>query len=137
MIVQTLRGQVWLFCMYLACAIDSIARQKNLRPAHVDRSFPTLFISVVTPLVIVFMCLSLLRHTRSDIERGIVLLTAATFTSSTLSALHQFGYIWLSVPHLLPSSFWLIATLLMGYRTDQLLQRRDREATKPPCSTPS
>jgi len=125
----TLRGYVWAFCMYLALVIDQIAHYDTvIRPPHFDHSVVfTLVPNVIVPTFVIFIFLSALSAFRNKIMRAVLIFSAITFACSIVFALHQFEYISFSTPHWISGWTWFIATILLGYRTDQLLKVNNRE----------
>ena len=125
----TLRGYVWAFCMYLALMIDQIARYNTVvRPPHFDHSvFFTLFPNVIGPAFVIFIFLSALSAFRNNLMRAVLIFSAITFACTIVFALHQYEYTSFSIPHWLSGWTWFIATVLLGYRTDQLLKEGNRE----------
>jgi hypothetical protein len=126
---QTLRGYVWAFCLYLALAISALAHQgAKIRPPHFERSFfYALFPGVVGPAIVMAMCLGLLTEFKDPIVKAVLIFTAASFAFSAASSLHQYEYISFATPHWLSTCSWLFATVLLGYRTDQLLKAGNKE----------
>ena len=111
---KAIRGYVWIFCVYLATAIEQICHwDAVIRPPHFERSFFfPLFPNVIGPAICVVMAFSALTEFQSHIERAVIILTAMTFAFSAIFALHQFEYISFSLPHSLSSWSWLLATVL-------------------------
>jgi hypothetical protein len=136
---KTVRGYVWIFCLYLASTVEWLSHlNRTIRPPHVDRSFFfTLFPNVIGPILLALMFLALLRETENRVEKAVLILSAMTFVFSAVLALHQLGYITTSIPHSLSGLSLLIATALLGHRTDQILKQHDKRIEISACSTPS
>jgi uncharacterized membrane protein YfcA len=126
---QTLRGYVWAFCLYLALAISAITRHgAQIRPPHFERSFfYALFPGVIGPAIVMAMCLGLLAEFKDPITKAAITFTAASFAFSAVFSLHQYEYISFATPHWLSTCSWLVATVLLGYRIDQLLKTGNKE----------
>lgn len=124
----TLRGYVWVFCMYLACTVDQIAHTGGaIGPSHLERSLFTLFTDVGAPLLAILIVLSFFPAYRNGLIRTVLFLSAFTFVCQAIFALHHYEYIAFGIPHWLSGWSWFIATCLLGYRTDQLLKQNSRE----------
>ena len=59
--------------------------------------------------------------------RAVLILSAMTFACNIIFALHPYEYISFSIPYWLSGWLWFIATVLLGYRTDQLLKEHRKE----------
>jgi hypothetical protein len=125
----TLRGYVWVFCMYLALTVNQIARYRTvIRPPHFERSiFFTLFPNVIAPAFVIFIFLSLLPVFRSGLVRAVLIFSALAFACNIVFALYQYEYISFGIPHWISSWAWFIATVFLGYRTDRLLKEHNKE----------
>jgi glucose uptake protein GlcU len=134
---KTVRGYVWVFCLYLSSTVEWLSHlNRTIRPPHVDRSFFfTLFPNALGPVVLALIFLLLLRETENWVEKAVLILSAMTFVFSAVFALHQFGYIAMSSPHSLSGLSFFIATALLGYRTDQILKQQDKGIEISACST--
>ena len=134
---QTIRGYVWVFCIYLAVMVHQLARHgTSIRPPHLERSFfYALFPGVIAPTVVMLMCLGLLKEFQNRFDKLVLTFTALNLVLSAVFALHQYEYISFSMPHVLTSCSWLIATVLLGYRVDALLKEHDKEIEMSSCST--
>jgi hypothetical protein len=136
---KTIRGYVWVFCLYLSATVDWLCHlNRTVRPSHADRSFFfTLFPSIIGPLLLALMFLLLMRETENWVEKAVLILSAMTFGFSAVFALHQFEYIAIGVPRALSGLSLFIATALSGYRTDQILKQQDKRIEISTCSTHS
>jgi hypothetical protein len=83
------------------------------------------------------MSLSLTRKTTNWIERVVLILSATVFALDATSVLHRLGYFPTNVPSRISHWTFFIATVLLGYRTDQILKQQDKRIEIMTCSTPS
>ena len=126
---QTLRGYVWIFCVYLILAVQQIAhRGAAIRSPHLERSFLTvLFPSIIAPGFVMIMMLGLLPEFRNPLTRLVLFFSAAGFACSAVFSLYQHEYISFRIPHWMSGLSWFLATVLLGYRTNQLLTLHNTE----------
>jgi hypothetical protein len=132
------RWYFWIFCIYLETTLHWIFRRgSSAQLPHLDVSFYILFNLIFVPLFCAWLALSFVGHTRNWVERAILILTATVFVLNIASALHRLDYF---PPYLSPRvSNWIsfVATILLGYRTDQVLKNQDKRIEAIECSTPS
>lgn len=121
MLKPTLRGYIWFFCVYLSSTVTWLSRGHHDPNAHLSVLF-TLF-----PFVLTYIFLSLIRQVNNWIEKGVCILSAISFALDAADNLHQFGYLPLGIPHSLSGLIFLFATILLGYRIDQILKESNRE----------
>ena len=130
MLKPTLSGYVWVFCMYLGCAVSYIAHIGTvpMYPLPPERSFFfVLFPQVIAPVGIIYVYLSLLSVFKNDLMRAVLILSLITFACNIVSSLHKNEYISFGIPHFISGWTWFIATVLLGYRTSQLLNESNKE----------
>ena len=128
MIKPSLRGYVWFFCIYLVVAVKELDHRVQPVSPRTDLSFfLTLFPQVIAPVLIAVCLLAMLSEFKNSLIKAVLLLTSLTFVSNGLSALHRYGYISFAIPHWVSTFFWLTATVLLGYRTNQLLRQYSQE----------
>ena len=123
----TLRGYVWGFCLYFALLINQLSHHTAIRAPYIDRSFFTFFASVIGPGWCIFLFISVLPKFRNSLMRAVLILSAFGFAFSIVFALYQYEYISFGIPHWFSGCSWFIATVLLGYRTDQLLKEQNQE----------
>jgi hypothetical protein len=132
------RWYVWIFCFYLGSALHTILRRSSSAPLpHLDPSFFTFFQRIFAPLFCVWIVLWLARATTSWIERTFLILNAIVFGLDVASALHRLGYFSHYISPQLSRWTFFFATVLLGYRTDQILKNQDERIETITCSTPS
>jgi membrane protein DedA with SNARE-associated domain len=126
---QTLRGYVWVFSIYLILAVQQIAnRGAAIRSPHLERSFfNALFPGVIAPGLVMIMMLGLLAEFRNTFTRLVLILSAAGFACSAVFSLYTYEYISFKIPHWMSWLSWCLATVLLGYRTNQLLKQHNTE----------
>jgi hypothetical protein len=134
------RWYVWIFCYCLWSTLHSILKPAHSSPpVHLDIPFSAFFnfIELVFgPLLCAWILLWLIRGTSNWIERVILILGASYFALSVISAVHRFGFAFYVSPQISRWTF-LAATVLLGYRTDQVLKYQDKRIETISCSTPS
>jgi hypothetical protein len=131
------RWYVWIFCFYLESTLHWIFRPGSSVPlSHLDPSFFAFFELIFAPLFCVWMFLSFTRQTANWIERTILILSAIVFALDVASALHRLGYFPLYVSPQISHWTFFVATVLLGYRTDQVLKDQDKGIEIIACSTP-
>jgi ABC-type Fe3+-siderophore transport system permease subunit len=114
--------------MYLACAAVSVAHHGDAISApHYERSFLALFSAVIGPIIVGGMCLGLLTEFKYPTTKLVLAFTAAHFACSAVFSLYQYEYISLRIPHWLSGLSWFLATVLLGYRTNQILKQHNIE----------
>jgi hypothetical protein len=106
-------------------------------PIHLDTSFFAFFNLIFAPLFCAWMLLWLIRRTSNWIERVVLILSAFVFTLDAISTVFRLGFITFSVSPQIPRWTFLAATILLGYRTDQVLKYQDKRIETISCSTPS
>jgi hypothetical protein len=132
------RWYVWIFCFYLESTLHWILkRSSNAPPAHLDPSFFAFFDLIFAPLFCVWILFWFARATTNWVERAVLILSAIVFSLDVASALHRFGYIAFYVLPQISGWTFLAATILLGYRTDQVLKYQDKRIETISCSTPS
>jgi len=87
----------------------------------------TFFPFVIANVFLTWMFLALMREVDSWIEKGVCILSAVSFGLDAARNLHQFGYLPIDIPHSLSGLAFLFATVLLGYRVDQILKESNRE----------
>jgi ABC-type Na+ efflux pump permease subunit len=129
MTTPTLRGYVWAFCLYLATTVKELSYHPTaLSESHVSLPlFLTFFPSVIAPAVVIVFFLAMFREFNNPLIKTVLLFSAVPFALSILSALHHYSYISFTFPRWISTFFWLAATILLGYRTDQLLKQSSQE----------
>jgi hypothetical protein len=117
------RWYVWIFCFFLGSTLHTILRRGSSTPLpHLDPSFFTFFELIFAPLFCVWIVLWLTRATTNWIERAVLILNAIGFALSVASALHRLGYFQLYVSPRISHWTFFATTVLLGYRTDQVLK---------------
>ena len=130
--MPTLRGIVWAFCLYLSVVISDIAHTGRTIPApHFDHSLNTLFLAVLGPIFCAWLVVYFSFNTKDRAIQTVGIISAIAFAFGILFALHQFEYISIGIPHYLSSWSWFIATVLLGYRMDQILKSRNSKIEIP------
>jgi hypothetical protein len=131
------RWYVWAFCFYLALTLQGILTRGPSRPLpHVDLSFFAFFDLVFAHLFCAWISFSLLRQTANWLERIVLILTAIVFVLDATSNLYRLGYFPLYFSLRISHWIFFIATVLLGYRTDQILKQQDKRIEINTCSTP-
>jgi hypothetical protein len=87
-------------------------------------------------LFCIWIVLSLIRATTNWIEKTFLILNAIVFALGVALTLHRLGYLPPNVSPEISNWIFLIATVLLGYRTDQILKNQDKRIETIPCSTP-
>jgi len=132
------RWYVWIFCFYLESTLHWILkRNSNAPPTHLDPSFFIFVDLIFGPLFCVWILFGFARATTNWVERTVLILSAIVFALDAASALHRLGYIVLYVSPQISRWTLLAATILLGYRTDQVLKYQDKRIETITCSTPS
>jgi hypothetical protein len=133
------RWYVWIFCYSLWLTLRRILKPApTAPPIHVHIPFFAFFDSfelVFAPLLCVWILLWLIRGTSNWIERVILILGASGFAIDAVSAVHRLGFAFNVSPQVSRWTF-LAATILLGYRTDQVLKYQDKRIEAISCSTP-
>ena|SRR5665213_3721864 len=131
------RWYVWAFCFYLASTLKWIFRpHSSMSLSHLNLSFFTFFDLIFVRLYCIWIVLWLTRATGNWVERTFLVLNAIVFSLSIALTLHRLGYF---SPYISPQiSDWIffVATVLLGYRTDQILKQQDKRIEIMTCSTP-
>jgi hypothetical protein len=129
MITQTLRGYVWVFCMYLATTTsDLMSYSFGARTEHIPSPWLfTFFTTVIAQIFLVILFLSMLREFKNTYTRGVLLFTASAFAVNVISALNRQNYTSFGFPHWVSTFLWLAATVLLGFRMDQILKWHNSE----------
>jgi hypothetical protein len=133
------RWYVWIFCYCLWSTLHWILKPGSTSPpTHVDTpffAFFNFFELFFAPLLCAWILLWLTRRTSNWIERVILILGASHFALNVVSAVHRLGFAFYVSPQI---SRWtlLAATVLLGYRTDQVLKYQDKRIEMISCSTP-
>lgn len=132
------RWYVWIFFFYAAQTLGWIFRKGSSTPLRpLDPSFFIFVNSIFVPLFCAWVFLSFIRQTENWFERAILILSAISFALDVTFTLHRLGYI---TPYVYPQiSHWVffVATVFIGYRTDQVLKNQDKRIETIACSTPS
>jgi len=132
------RWYVWIFCFYLGSTLHTILRRGSSAPLpHLDPSFFAFFELILAPLFCVWIVFWLTRATTNWIERAILILNAIVFVLGVASALHRLGYFPTYISPRISHWTFFVATVLLGYRTDQVLKNQDERIETITCSTPS
>lgn len=135
---KTVRGYVWIFCAYLAITVEWLSRREVRHESAVHLSmFFTFFPLVIANVFLTWMFLSIVREVNNWIEKGICILSAISFALHAAANLHQFGYLPINIWPSLSGLSFLFATVLLGYRTDQILKKCNREIETNPCPAAS
>ena len=135
---KTVRGYVWIFCAYLAITVEWLSGREVRHESNVHLSiFLTFFPLVISNVLLVWMFLSLVREVTGWVEKGVCILSAIAFALHAAADLYQFGYLTINVWPPLSGLSFLFATVLLGYRTDQILKKCNREIETNPCPAAS
>jgi hypothetical protein len=132
------RWYFWIFCLYLEQTLQWVFKWRtSVPPSHIDRSFFAFFNLMFVPLFCVWIALSIMRLTQNWMERTIIVLTAITFVLQATATLYRLNYL-----PIYPSSrvsHWLqfVATLLLGYRTNEVLKNQEETIEALSCPTVS
>jgi hypothetical protein len=136
--IMKTRWYVWIFCFYLGLTLQGMLIKSSSAPLpQSEPRFFAFFELTFVPLLCAWTFLLLIRVTANGIEKAILLLSAIKFALYAASGLHRLSYF---PPYVSPRiSHWtfFVATVLLGYRTDQVLKNQDKRIETTPCSTPS
>jgi hypothetical protein len=136
--IMTTRSYVWAFCFYLALTLQMIFSSRASMPSsHLDPSFFTLFNGVFIRLFCAWIFLLLIRHTANWVERTVLILSAIRFVLMAMGELRRLDYIPLNISPQISHWTFFVATVLLGYRTDQILKQQDKRIETITCSIPS
>jgi hypothetical protein len=106
-------------------------------PTHLDIPFFAFidsFEMVFAPLFCAWILFWIIRGTSNLIERVILILGVFHFALNAVSAVHRLGFAFYVSPQISRWTF-LAATILLGYRTDQVLKYQDKRIETISCST--
>jgi len=123
-----LRGYVWMFCLYLFVATQWLFR--HLHPANgfdADRSLLNVIPSLLGPAFCIFICFSMFLGFKDRLDKCVALLSTVGFIVSLLFDLYKFDYIHFAIPRSLSGFMFFLATIVLGYRIDQLLKAHNAE----------
>jgi hypothetical protein len=134
--VMKARWYVWIFCCLLASTLHTMSKGHTVVTSRLEPSFFVFYDGIVAPLLCVFIVFPLIRQTPNWIERTVLILMAFGFVLGAVSVLHQLNYIAISTMPQVSHWSFVLATVLLGYRTDQVLKYQDRRIETISCSTP-
>lgn len=135
-IIKT-RWYVWIFCFYLASTIHWMLKgDSSVSTSHLDLSFFTFFDLIFMRLYCIWMVLWLTRATTNWVERVFLVLNAIVFALSVALTLHRLGYFSPDISPQISSWIFFVATVLLGYRTDEVVKQQDKRIETITCSTP-
>ena len=131
----TLRGYVWIFCVYLSSTVQWLA---GPGAAHHEPNvhlpiFLTFFPIVLANVFLTCLFFMLIREVDNRMEKGVCILSAIAFALDAAANLHQFGYMPINIWPSLSGLLLLFATVLLGYRTDQILKKNNSEIETDQC----
>ena len=128
----------WIFCLCLMTNVRLLLwPNPAFEPIHLVLSFFVLVNSLVVPLAALGILLQLTRETAYRIEKAIQLLVAADFAMVLTHTFSRLGYLPFYVSPRISQWLFFIATILLGYRMDQVLRDQNKRIETIPCSTPS
>jgi hypothetical protein len=123
----TLRTYVWSFCLYLFSTANWIfLRSKGDWSLYKERSF-TNITNLITQGFVIFLFVCIFAELRNAIDKWIVALSIASFAMTLLFDLHRLNYMPSVIPHWLAGFIFFLATIVFGYRIDQLLKTHNAE----------
>lgn len=131
---KTVRGYVWVFCVYLGSTVEWLSHRgvRHEPNVHLSMLF-TFFPFVIGNVFLTWLFLDLLREADNWIEKGVCILSAIVFALDAAANLHQFGYMPINIWPSLSGLLLLFATVLLGYRSDQILKKNNSEIETTAC----
>ena len=135
---KTVRGYVWIFCAYLAITVEWLSYRgvRHEPEVHLSMLF-TFFPLFIGNVVLAWCFFYFLRKADNWIEKGVCILSAISFALDAAANLHQFGYLPINIWPSLSGLLFLFATVLLGYRTDQILKKNNSEIETNRCPAAS
>jgi hypothetical protein len=132
------RFYVWTFCLCLATNVRLLVRPNPpFEPTHLGLSFFVVMNQLVTPMFLISLLLTFTKETSNRIEKTILLLVLADYAMVLVRSLFRLGYLPFYVSPRLSQWLIFIATILLGYRMDQVLKDQEKKIEALTCSTPS
>jgi hypothetical protein len=132
------RWYVWIFFYCLATSLHLLFKGGPIaEPVHLALSFYVVFSSLLIPLFAIGILLQVAKETTNWIDRTFLILVAADMTLRLPTTFYQLGYFAHYVPLQICHWIFFVATVLLGYRMDQVLKDQDKRIETIPCSTPS
>ena len=119
----TVRMYVWTFCFYLFVTLQWVFSKHLSTPlSHLDFSLFTAM-DLFGQLFAAWIIWSILFNNKgwNRIERLILILTGSSFVLVALVTIHRFGY-FPYIPRQISHWLFFTATILVGYRMDQVLK---------------
>jgi hypothetical protein len=106
-------------------------------PIHLSLSFYVLMNSIAVPVFAAWILLLLTKETTSRIESAILILIVADFAVMLIRTFSRLGYLPVYVSPRISQWLFFIATVLLGYRMDQVLKDQNKRIEAFTCSTRS
>ena len=134
----TARFYVWTFCLCLATNVRLLVRPNPaFEPIYLGLSFFVVMNLVVSPAFVIWLFLVLTKETSSRLEKAILILVVADCAMVLVRTFSRLGYLPFYVSPRISQWLFFIATILLGYRMDQVLKDQNKRIETIPCSTPS
>jgi hypothetical protein len=106
-------------------------------PIHLGLTFFNVMNLVVTPAFMVWLCLALTKETSNRLDKAILILVVADYAVILTRTFSRLGYLPFYISPRISPWLFFIATVLLGYRMDQILKDQNKRIETIPCSTPS
>jgi hypothetical protein len=122
---KTLRTYVWLFSLYIFTTVQMFHHSQLENTRYPDHSVLNIANLILGSALAIIVFVSLFAELRNVIDKWVVLLSALGCALTLAFNLYRLNYISFYVPYLLSSFTSLIATILFGFRIDQLLKKHN------------
>jgi hypothetical protein len=121
------RWYVWIFILCLVSNLHLLFKNGPIaEPVHLELSFYVIFNMLFVPLFVIWMLIRFTKETTNWVDRAFLILVAADATLGLPTTFYRLGYFAYYVPPGISHWIFFIATILLGYRMDQVLRNQDQ-----------